>query len=177
MGLNFAAQEMVSGLPVWLGCTPDNYLALFCFSEEDEGQRFIQAMGISPNSDFDHDNIDEVVGLLLSEAEECGTTHLLTAHIGNDPALAYAQVRLTINAPRCNIEPLGVAHTPQLAIGEQIVGVNLIEEENLIRAQQIPLEETMAWKNEKERNADYTGPWPSVSSDEFEEALKNEFPS
>ena len=37
MGLNFAAQEMVSGLPVWLGCTPDNYLALFCFSEEDEG--------------------------------------------------------------------------------------------------------------------------------------------
>lgn len=177
MELNNAAREMVSGLPVLLGCTPDNYLALFCFSEEGENLRFIRAMGLDLNSDFDRDALNRAGALLLCEAEECGTTHLLTAHIGHDTALVYVQGQLIANAHHCNIESLGAVHTPRLAVGEQIVGVNLIEKEKLIRAQQIPLKETMAWKDEKERNADYTGPWPSVSSYEFEEALKNEFPS
>ena len=177
MNLNNVTQELVSGLPVRLGCTPDSYLVMFCFNDEGAHFRFAGEMGITPDSDFDQENAREVAALLLSEAKERNVTHVLSAHIGDDPTLVYAQAVLSANARQCNIEPLGAVHTPRLAVGEQIVGVSLVDEETLIRTQQIPLEETMSWQQEKERNADYTGPWPSVSSDEFEEALKNEFPS
>ena len=175
MNLNDIAQELVSGLPVQLGYTPDSYLAMFCFKDEGEHLRFVGAMGIAPDSDFDHEEAKKVAAVLLCEAEERDITHVLTAHIGKNSLLIDAQRAIIANAHLCNSEPIGAVHTPRLGGGEPIVGVNLPDNEITIHTRQIPLEETLAWKEEKERDPDYAGPCPSASSDAFEEALKNEF--
>ena len=174
--LSHLVRELPCVLSVAHGHVVHDYLAIFLFNEHDDFIKLHCCMGVDIIGECSPADAQQLFRQLLAAIEEQKADSIVTFSIGRDPILQVIQQLFDIVAESHGVKVLGSLHTQEIKAGETITGGFQIEDAPEIDVQQIPIEDSDAYHDAQNRDPNFTGLWPNSNSNDFDDALRKEFP-